>query len=159
MYRTLTTILIAIFLIDSARAEKVKSHDLIIENAWIKDTPINHPTTSGYLTIHNNGERDEKLIDVSSSISSKIAIHQTIMHDNIIKMRPLLDGLIIPAGSTIHLNQSGFHIMFVKLKTRMIPMQTHLINLTFLNSGTLTIKAIVKSSNGINELYIEQHNH
>ena len=150
---------VAFCVIQNAYAEKIIFKDLIIENAWIKDTPMDHFVTSGYLTIKNTGRIDEKLIDVSSSIASKTEIHQIIMENDIMKMRPILDGLIIPAVSTVHLKPGDVHIMFMKLKKQMLPMQTHLINLTFLHSGRLAIKAIVKTSNESNKLHSEKHKH
>ena len=55
------------------------------------------------------------------------------------KMRPLKDGLIIPANAITYLKPGDFHLMFFGLKKQMTPMETHLINLTFQNLGTIAV--------------------
>ena len=54
---------------------KVVFGELVISNAWIRNTPANHHMTAGYLKIANVGNIDDKLIDVSSSIAEKVEIH------------------------------------------------------------------------------------
>ena len=159
MLKILKILSAAICIMQGAHAEEIISQELVIENAWIKDTPMNHSMTSGYLTIHNTGNIDEKLIGVSSPIASNIEIHQIIMEEDIMKMRPLSGGLIIPADSVVHLEPGSIHLMFIALKKQMIPMQTHFINLAFLHSGIMTIEAIVKSSNDNHLMQTKKHEH
>ncbi len=145
--------------IPSAFAEKNTFKTLVIQNVWIKDNPFNHPTTAGYLTIHNTSNSDTKLIAVSSSIAKRIEIHQISMNNDIMKMRPLKDGLIIPANAITYLKPGDFHLMFFSLKKQMTPMETHLINLTFQNLGTIAVHALVKPSENGERLNHEKHNH
>ena len=132
--------------IPSAFAEKNTFKTLVIQNVWIKDNPFNHPMTAAYLTIHNTSNSDTTLIAVSSSIAERIEIHQMSMDNDIMKMRPLKDGLIIPANDITYLKPGDFHLMFFGLKKQMTPMETHLINLTFQNLGTIAVHALVKPS-------------
>ena len=84
--------------------------------------------------IENVGDRDDKLIDVSSSIAEEVEIHQIKMENGIIKMRPLKNGLIIRAGDIIHLKPGRMHLMFMRLKQLILPTELYEINLTFLNA-------------------------
>ena len=129
----------------SANAQKVEFGELVISNAWIRNTPANHHLTAGYLKIENVGDMDDKLIDVSSSIAEEVEIHQIIMENEIIKMRPLKDGLTIRAGDIVHLKPGSVHLMFLRLKKLILPTELYEINLTFINAGELTVKALVKS--------------
>ena len=115
--------------------------------------------TAGYLTIHNKSNSDTKLIAVSSSIAERIEIHQMSMDNDIMKMRPLKDGLIIPANVITYLKPGDFHLMFFGLKKQMAPMETHLINLTFQNLGTIAVHALVKPSEKGKRLNHKKHNH
>ena len=115
--------------------------------------------TAGYLTIHNTSNSDTKLIAVSSSIAERIEIHQMSMDNDIMKMRPLKDGLIIPANSTAYLKPGDFHLMFFGLKKQINPMETYVINLTFKNLGTIAVHALVKPSENDEKLNHEKHNH
>ena len=143
----------------SAFAEKNIFKTLVIQNVWIKDNPFNHQMTAGYLTIHNTSNSDTKLMEVSSSIAKRIEIHQMSMDNDIMKMRPLKDGLIIPANDITYLKPGDFHLMFFGLKKQMTPMETHLINLTFQNLGTIAVNALVKPSENGKRLSHEKHNH
>ena len=145
--------------IPSAFAEKNTFKTLVIQNVWIKDNPFNQPMTAGYLTIHNTSNSDTKLIAVSSSIAEKIEIHKMSIDNDIMKMRPLKDGLIIPANSTAYLKPGDSHLMFFGLKKQMTPMETYVINLTFKNLGTIAVHALVKPSENDEKLNHEKHNH
>ena len=127
-------------------AEKVNFNNIIIDNVWIKDTPPNHKITAGYLTIENLSDTDATLLSVSSSFSKKGKIHQIKMDGEVMKMRPVTDGLFIPAGEIIYLKPDGFHLMFMMLNMQIIPGQTHKITLTFRNLGSVEVSATVKST-------------
>ena len=161
MIKIIITVILGTLLteIPSAFAEKNTFKTLVIQNVWIKDNPFNHPMTTGYLTIHNKSNSDTKLIAVSSSIAERIEIHQMSMNNDIMKMRPLKNGLIIPANAITYLKPGDFHLMFFGLKKQMTPMETHLINLTFQKLGTITVHALVKPSENGERLNHKKHNH
>jgi len=65
-------------------------------------------------------------------------------------MRPLENGLVIPADEEVYLKPGGYHLMFMKLKQQMVPMDVHQVTLTFKNSGSITISMTVhKMSHGM----------
>lgn len=152
-------IILIIGSVSGAYSEPLKFNHIIIDNVWIKDTPPNHKTTAGYLTIENLGDTDERLMSVSSSFAAKGEIHQMNMDGEVMKMRPLPDGLIIPAGESIYLKPGSFHLMFMKLNTQIIPMQTLELSLTFENLGSVIVPAAVKSAPASDNLSSKKHNH
>ena len=159
MIKIIVVVILGILLteIPSAYAEKNTFKTLVIQNVWIKDNPFNHLITAGYLTIHNTSNSDTKLIAVSSSVAERIEVHQMSMDNDIMKMRPLKDGLIIPANSITYLKPGDFHLMFFGLKKEINPMETHLIELTFQNLGTIAVHALVKPSENGKKLNHEKH--
>ena len=66
------------------------------------------------------------------------------------KMTPLQDGILIPAGSTVSLEPGGMHIMFMKLNTSLKLSEEHKIHLTFENIGGSSISMIVKKISSTN---------
>ena len=159
MIKIIVVVILGILLteIPSAYAEKNTFKTLVIQNVWIKDNPFNHLITAGYLTIHNTSNSDTKLIAVSSSVAERIEVHQMSMDNDIMKMRPLKDGLIIPANAITYLKPGDFHLMFFGLKKEINPMETHLIELTFQNLGTIAVHALVKPSENGKKLNHEKH--
>ena len=47
------------------------------------------------------------------------------MDDDVMIMRPVSDGLVIPAGETVQLAPSGYHLMFMQLN------QPHIVDEPF----------------------------
>lgn len=81
------------------------------------------------------------------------------MDGEIMKMRPIPDGLIIPAGESIYLKPGSFHLMFMKLNMQIIPMQTLELTLTFENLGSVIVPATVKSAPASDNSNSKKHNH
>ena len=142
-----------------AFAEQMKFDHIVIDNVWIKDTPPNQKTTAGYLTIENLSDTDETLLSVSSSFAVKGEIHQMMIDSQVMKMRPVRGGLVIPAGEILYLKPGSFHLMFRKLNVQIIPMQKHEITLTFKNLGSVVVAANVKSAPTRDNPGAEKHNH
>jgi len=126
-----------------ALADIIRLEQLEIDEAWIKETPPNHGMTGGYLKIVNSGNTSDVLIALSTDFAMKSEIHEMKMEGDVMKMRPLEDGLIIPAAGEVHLKPGGYHLMFKKLKQQMIAMDVHKVTLTFKNSGSVTIPMTV----------------
>jgi len=137
-----------------ALADGIKFNQLEIDDAWIKETPPNHPMTGGYLKIENDGNPADVLIGVSADFAMKSEIHEMKMEGNVMKMRPLENGLVIPADGEVYLKPGGYHLMFIKLKEQMVPMNVHQVTLTFKNSGSITIPMIVRKMS-----HSMKHNH
>ena len=134
---------------NAALAGSIKFEHLELHDAWIRETPTNHPATGGYLAIKNHGNTADVLISVSANFAMKSEIHEMKMEGDVMKMRPLVNGLVIPENDEIHLKPGGYHLMFMRLKQRMIPMDVHQVTLTFKNSGSITIPMTVhKMSHG-----------
>ncbi|WP_157959855.1 copper chaperone PCu(A)C [Devosia submarina] len=109
-------IVIAAFL---AFAPTAQAHDftagtIFIDHPMIEEAPPNAPVIGGYVTLHNNGGTDDRLIQIESSAAEKVEIHKTTVTDGIARMQPLTEGLTIPAGDIVWLGDDGTHAMFVK---------------------------------------------
>ena len=72
--------------------------------------------TAVYMTITNDGEEDDVLQAVRSPKAERVEVHQTKMGDDgIMRMRPVEDGLPIPAGDDVALAPGGYHVMVIGL--------------------------------------------
>ena len=80
----------------------------------------------------------------------KSKIHEMKMEGDVMKMRPIRNGLVIPANAEVYLKPGGYHLMFMKLKQPMVPMDVHQVTLTFESSGSIAIPMSVhKLSHGM----------
>ena len=85
--------------------------DLRIETPWVRATPPGAGVTGGFLIVRNAGAKDDRLLSVSSPAVARIEIHEMRNEDGVMRMRPLRDGLAIPAGTTVELAPGGYHLM------------------------------------------------
>lgn len=113
----------------------VKLGNLKIEDAFVRPTPNGASVGAGYLKIINTGADADRLLSASSDISGKTEIHEMAMDNGVMKMRPLPNGLPIPAGATVTLQPGGYHIMFIDLKRPIKPGDIVHAELTFEKAG------------------------
>ena len=99
-----------------ASAQQVKSGNLVLDHAWARATPGGAKVGGGYVTIENNGTAADRLVGGSSPAAGKVEVHEMAMDNDVMKMRPVKDGLPIPAGQTVKLEPGGYHIMLMELK-------------------------------------------
>ena len=94
----LLIIFCALFLfLNKAFADNIKFKQLEIKDAWIKETLPNHSVTGGYVKIQNHGNSKDVLLSVSADFAMSSEIHEMKMDGDVMKMRALKKGLIIPA--------------------------------------------------------------
>ena len=102
-----------------AVAQEFTSGAITIEQPWARATPKAAPVAGGYMIIHNRGNTADRLTGGSVDFAGKVQIHEMIMQDGIMKMRPLTAGLEIPPAATVTLDPDGYHIMFTELKRQL----------------------------------------
>ncbi len=80
---------------------------------WAREIPPNAPVAGGFLSIHNGGATDDRLLAVRSEAAERVEIHEVRHEDGMARMRELADGLALPAGATVELKPGGYHLMFI----------------------------------------------
>jgi copper(I)-binding protein len=94
----------------------VKVGNIEITGAFTKAMLPGQPVGGGYLTIKNSGTADDVLVSASSPAAAAVELHEMAMQGEVMKMRRLDDGIVIPAGQTVKLSPGGLHLMFLKVK-------------------------------------------
>lgn len=111
-----------------------------ISAPFSRATLPNAPVGGGYLTIENTGTEADRLVSATSSFASDVQIHEMGMEGDVMKMRRLEDGLVIPAGETAVLAAGGTHIMLMGLKGALVQGETVTLTLTFEKAGTVEVQ-------------------
>lgn len=86
----------------------------VISNAVIRPNPPGHSMTSAYMNLANYTNRIMTLISATSDIAEKIEIHEYILSEGMMKMRPIHQ-LAIASKQTVELKPGGYHLMFFGL--------------------------------------------
>lgn len=135
-FASITVIVAALAFIGSAPT--LADHaDIIVSQAWSRATPKGAKVAGGYLAIENRGAQPDRLLSASSIAAAKVEVHQIVMQDGIMTMRPLDDGLVIPPDGIVTLAPGGDHIMFVGLTAPFEEGQRIPVSLNFERSGRL----------------------
>lgn len=130
-----------------APAHDFKAGDLHIDHPWSRETPAAARVAGGFLVIHNSGGAD-RLVSVSSDISDRSEIHEMAVRDGVMTMRPLADGLEIPAGGTVELAPGGYHLMFIGLTRQPRQGESFTAELVFEKAGTVAVEFTVEAMGG-----------
>jgi hypothetical protein len=110
-----------------------------ISAPFTRATLPNAPVAGGYLTIENTGTEDDRLVSATTPIAGDAQIHDMAMEGDVMKMRHLTDGLVIPAGQTVTLEPGGLHIMLMNLNGKLVEGETVTVTLTFEKAGTIDV--------------------
>lgn len=110
-----------------------------ISAPFTRATLPNAPVAGGFLTLTNTGSEDDRLVSAASAIARAGQIHEMAMEGDIMKMRQLADGVVIPAGETIVFEPGGLHLMFMGLNQALVEGDTVQVTLTFEKAGEITL--------------------
>lgn len=129
---------------------------LVIEGIWARQapkiesgaTPAATPAMGSeshmsmgavFMTLTNTGTQDDRLVSASSDVAQTVEIHEVAMVDGQMQMKPLADGLAIPAGQTVNLEPGGYHIMLIGLHQSLNDGDTFNVTLVFEHAGEVQV--------------------
>lgn len=95
---------------------KFTKGDIVLESPWSRATPAG----AGYLVITNKGSQSDRLLSFTTDLAGQPEVHEMAMDGGVMKMRPLMKGLEIPAGKSVKLEPGGYHLMLMKLKKPLV---------------------------------------
>lgn len=113
--------------------------DLTLTGSFTFATLPNSPVAGGFLTIVNGGDTDDRLVAVASSVAGHGEVHEMAMDGDVMRMRELADGLVVPAGETVTLAPGGYHVMFMDLQKPLVKGEVISVTLTFEKAGDVTM--------------------
>lgn len=126
-------------------AHEFKAGDIEVVHPWSRATPAGARVAAGYLAIKNAGTQPDRLVSATGEIAGRVEIHEMAVDDKgVMTMRPLADGLEIPAGGKAELKPGGFHIMEHGVKEGDVFKGT----LTFEKAGTVDVEYAVEAIGG-----------
>ena len=129
-----------------AQAHEEKTGDITIVHPWSR------PAAQGqngviYLEIRNRGAADDRLIAVSTPLSTKVELHRSTMEEGIHRMERV-ESIVVPAGGTVELAPGGLHVMLIDLKFMLMAEETIPVTFTFERSGAITTGVSVEFRSG-----------
>lgn len=116
-------------------AETVAAGNLEISAGAAKAMPPGAKVGGGGLIVKNNGDADDRLVAVESPSAGRVELHEMTMENDVMKMRKLENGIVIPAGQTVELKTGELHLMFMEVPKPFAEGDTVPVTLTFERAG------------------------
>ncbi|MCA1442362.1 copper chaperone PCu(A)C [Ensifer sp. IC4062] len=116
-------------------AAPVEAGDLEISGGAVKAMLPGAKVGGGGLVVKNTGSADDRLLAVESPAAGRVELHEMKMENDVMKMRKLEEGIVIPAGATVELKSGGLHLMFMEVTKPFAEGETVPVTLTFEKAG------------------------
>ena len=141
---------LALTLAAPALAQEVRVGELTLERMAIREAPAGAPVAGGYLVIRNDGAEGDRLLAAASPAAGEVQIHRMRMEEGVMRMRPLPDGIEVPAGETVALRPGGDHLMLMRPEA-MAAGEAVEVTLAFERAGEVTAPFPVQTLEQIRE--------
>jgi copper(I)-binding protein len=142
---TAFTVFLLVAMVHPLLAHEFKVGDIEVVHPWSRATPAGAKVAAGYLVVKNNGATPDRLVAASAEIAGKTEIHEMAVDDKgVMTMRPLADGIEIPAGGEVELKPGGMHVMFMQISRGAKQGESLKGSLTFEKAGTVEVEFAVQ---------------
>jgi len=134
---------------------------LEMHKPWARSSsyPLSNNSAGAFLSIANKGPDDDRLVAASSPRADHIELHGIRVVGADIEMRPLTNGVAIPAGSTASLKPRGYHLLLFGVKLPLAKGSTLPITLTFEKAGAVAVDFAVEEPGLIGEAVLNETHH
>lgn len=103
-----------------------------VDKAWARATVQGQKGSGAFMSL--TASEGTKLVGLSSPVAGIAEVHEMKMEGDVMKMRAVAGGLDLPAGKTVELKPSGYHVMLMDLKTPLAKDSTIPLTLLFKNA-------------------------
>jgi copper(I)-binding protein len=93
--------------------------DLIVAEAWARETPPGKSMTAAYGRLQNPGDETLVVTGVSAEVAARSSLHETRIERDRSTMRPV-SNLTIAPGEEVELAPGGMHVMLMKLDAPLV---------------------------------------
>ena len=113
---------------------------ITVTGAFMRATPKGAQSAGAYFVISNSGAAADSFTGANSGAAPDITLHSMKMNGNIMEMAPVDGPLEIPAGGSVPLAPSGYHLMLTGMPQGFAQGQCVQMVLHFAKAGDLPIE-------------------
>ncbi|MFZ4690384.1 MAG: copper chaperone PCu(A)C [Polymorphobacter sp.] len=135
---------IAIAIATPVAAHDFKVGSLTLQHPWTRATA--GKVGAGFVEIVNAGKTPDTLVSAGSPAADRVEIHTMTMDNGIMRMRPLPNGITVPAGTTASLKPGANHIMLIGLKAPLVEGKLVPLTLNFAKAGPVKVQLKVEAA-------------
>ena len=146
MFRTILTVA-TLTLAAPAIAQTSLPDPIRMTDGFARATLPGAPVAGAYVTLENTGAKDDRLVGATTEAAGNVSIHEMAMQGDTMQMKPLMDGLLLPAGDTVTMAPSGIHLMLEDLTSPLTEGSTVSMTLEFETAAPLVVDVPVMALN------------
>ena len=117
---------------------------IAVEGGWTRETAPGQAAGGGFLHIENHSDRPDRLLGAASPVATSAQIHTMTMQGQVMQMRPLPGGLVIPPHGSVDLKPGSLHIMLIGLKHPLRAGESVPVMLRFAHAGAVPVRLAVQ---------------
>ncbi len=126
---------------------------LTVVDPWVK-AAAKSEMTGAFATLKNESSKAVHIVSASSDIAMMTELHEVVTGaDGAMVMQPKENGFTVEPNGSLVLEPGSFHIMFMQLHQDLRPGDQVKITLTFEDTSTQEVTALVKPFTGADEKY------
>ena len=129
-------------------AGPVAAGEIMVMDPYARASRPGAPTGAVFMTLHNMGDTDDRLIGASTPVAQVTQIHTHIDDNGIMKMREIEGGLPVAAGQMHELARGGDHVMLMGVTEDLVQGETIPLTLIFENAGEITLDVPIDNKRG-----------
>jgi copper(I)-binding protein len=119
---------------------------LHVLGAWVRPANAAMPNSAAYTLLLNLTDEDIQLVSASSPVAQAVEIHEMLMADgDVMQMRPVENGILVPTGGIAHLNPGGLHVMLIGLNQELAVDSTIPLSLGFADETVIELEIPVQA--------------
>jgi len=136
----------------------VAMNGLSLSRPWARPDRAIPTQAGGFFTVRSAGPAD-RLVAAASPLADTVEIHAIKVVGADFLMRPLPDGLVLPADSTIELRPRGYHLLLMGLKARPAVGSRLPVTLTFEKAGRIEVELVVEEPGLVGNEILDEEAH
>lgn len=122
----------------AAHAAAPMAEQITVTGLRARAMPPGAPNTGAFMTLHNGGQSEIRLVSARADVSRKVELHTHLEEDGMMKMRRVPE-IVIPAGADVVLQPGGLHVMFIGLTSALPEGHTFPLTLDFADGSSLEL--------------------
>ena len=129
-------------------AQPLWAGDIVVTDAFARVARPGAPTGAVFMTLHNEGSVDDRLIGASTPLAQIAQIHTHIDDNGIMRMREVKDGIPLAAGGLHLFQRGGDHVMLMGITEDLADGDMVSLTLHFEGIGDMTLEVPVDNQRG-----------
>ncbi|MEO1168359.1 MAG: copper chaperone PCu(A)C [Pseudomonadota bacterium] len=111
-----------------------------VEDAWVRLPAVDGRPAAGYFML-NGGEAGDTLLAIDSERVATIELHETVMEDGAMRMRPIMSAEM-PPGEAVSFEPGGRHAMLFGVDPEITPGTSLTLNFRFDSGRDVSVDAV-----------------